>query len=89
MGLDFSPEAIELLAKLGFEHDPAREDAQYISSVYDVIGEEDIRLGHLADELEEIGLYPFGLTSEDAKRIGLCDEILNKLADKQGLGDVM
>lgn len=78
-----SGEAIAFLGLLGHQFDPSRLDDEYIQELFDVVGDEDTRLGHIAVELEEQGLYPYGFTEEESRRLSLCTEIFNKLAAHQ------
>lgn len=78
-----SDEAIAFLGLLGHQFDSSRLDGDYIQELFEIVGDEDTRLGHIAVELEEQGIYPYGFTDEESRRLSLCTEILNALADFQ------
>lgn len=80
-GLGFSHDAIELLGKLGHTYDPNRADSEYIEELFEIVGDEDTRIAFIALDLEEKGMYPYGLSPDDSHRLSLCTEMLNKLAD--------
>lgn len=81
--LNLSSGAISYLNELGFEYDEERIDEDYLENLYAVAEKEDIRIGLLAVELEEAGLYPSGL-GEDHNRVGYLDEIFNALVRVSG-----